>query len=240
MGSRIIIWASLAIGLAACGGPTSPGGDSHTFAFDFATGPQGWVGGFADYSRYLEEMRLVTDYRPLPSGLDETKSALFISGFNNSGDLFMFYKKQITGLTPGRDYQVTFAVQIASPAPHGCYGPGAPPGEGVYVKTGASAKEPVPLLIGDEYVMNISKGRQSTGGSDAVVVGNIANSIPCEAVPDNVYLWELKELASQPAAIHLRASADGSAWLLVGTDSGFDGPTPLYYTKFSATFEPVL
>ena len=88
--------------------------------------------------------------------------------------------------------------------------------------------------------MNISKGRQSTSGSDAVVVGNIANSIPCEAVPPNVYLWELKDLASPPAAIHLSASADGSAWLLVGTDSGFDGPTPLYYTKFSATFEPVL
>jgi hypothetical protein len=240
---NISVLAALAIGVAAaCSSPTSPGGDSRTFAFDFATGPQGWVAGFADYPQGMQEMNLVADYRPLSSPLDQTKSALYISGQNNSSDLFMFYKRQITGLTAGGDYQVSFTVQIASREPYGCFGAGGSPGESVYVKTGASAQEPAPILVGDRYEMNISKGRQSTGGSNAVTVGNIANSIPCQLVPGEGVLlqWQLKELASPPAAIRLRVSADGSAWLFVGTDSGFLGTTSLYYTKLSATFESVL
>jgi len=37
----------------------------------------------------------------------------------------------------------------------------------------------------------------------------------------------------------IRADDRGAVWLLVGTDSGFEATTSLYYTRVIATFAPV-
>ena len=179
----VLICCVLAFALA-CGGPTSPTppGDSFTFTFDFSNRPEGWLAGFADYPVYMEnQMVNVADYRTLPSPLDESKSALYISGINYSGNLFMFYKKQVFGLVPNALYDASFFVEIASNVPRGCFGIGGPPGESVFVKLGASGIEPQRVLTSDRYVLNVDKGNQSQGGAAAAVVGDIANSIPCQA-----------------------------------------------------------
>lgn len=49
--------------------------------------------------------------------------------------------------------------------------------------------------------------------------------------------WELKTLASNQAFV-LNTDADGSAWLIIGTDSGFEGRSQLYYTNLKAEFTP--
>ena len=50
--------------------------------------------------------------------------------------------------------------------------------------------------------------------------------------------WELKELRSGRTPLVVTPGADGSVWLIVGTDSGFEGRTSLYYTRVVAEFTP--
>lgn len=218
--------------LPAC---SSSNGDSFVAEadFKFAQGEQGWSAGFADYPPDREEnFELVADYRPLPAELADPGNALFLSGKNESDDLFMYYARRYDGLQPGRSYRVRFAVEIASEAASGCIGIGGAPGESVYVKTGASTVEPTEQLGDDDHLrMNIDKGNQASGGRDAQVLGDLANGRPC----DEPEQFVLKRLDSNEA-LNITANAQGAVWLLVGTDSGFEGTTRVYVTRFTATF----
>ncbi len=51
--------------------------------------------------------------------------------------------------------------------------------------------------------------------------------------------WELKELESAASPpLTVMPNPDGSVWLLMGTDSGFEGRTSLYYTRVSVQLTP--
>lgn len=225
--------------ISGCGGsPTTPS-EVRTFAFDFARGTQGWIAGFTDYPPGREEdMELLADHRPLPAPLDQLRGGLFISGRNRSDDLFMFWKGRVTGLRSDRTYTVEFTVEFATNVPKGVGGAGGRPDGSVFVKVGSSRVEPAPLLNpGGQcppypyYCLSLDKGNQSQGGADAVVVGTAGNLSGTET-------WELKELRSGPTPLAVTPNSDGSAWLLVGTDSGFEGQTSLYYTRVVAQFTP--
>jgi hypothetical protein len=43
-----------------------------------------------------------------------------------------------------------------------------------------------------------------------------------------------------PENFLVRTDGQGQLWLLVGTDSGFEGPTALYYQRIDATLIPVI
>ena len=222
-----------AIGAASCAS-TGPG-EALTFDFDFDAGPQGFVAGFADYPPAREgDFELTSGHRARPSPLGP-RSGLFISGINRSADLFMFFKGSITGLTPGARYAVEVGTEIATTTPAGCAGIGGPPGESVWIKAGASAEEPAAILDGTHLRMNIDIGNQSRDGTQAVVLGDIANSRSCEQSP----AWELKALgpASPPAAITV--PADGRVWVIIGADSGFEGRTEIYFTRASVVLTPI-
>jgi hypothetical protein len=159
-------------------------------------------------------------------------SALFCSGNNHSDDLFMFWKGKIGGLEPNRTYRVRFTVEIATSAPRGCVGIGGAPGEGVTVKAGSSSIEPEAVAVSGTYRMNVDKGEQSSGGADAAAIGDIANSQLCGEEPR----WEIKELSGE-RAIETVADKEGTLWLYVGTDSGFEGTTSLYFTRIRALLD---
>jgi hypothetical protein len=238
-----VIAIVLAVGVATgCGEtPTAP---SRTvkFDFDFATRPPGWIGGSSDYSPAVEPIiDFAADYRTLPAPLNEGQVAAYIAGNNNSEDLFLFYKTRVNGLAANESYAAKFSVEIATNIPHGCFGIGGSPGEDSTVKAGASPREPERVLQGDYYVMNIDKGNQSTSGVDAVAIGHMANSVPCQPAPGGGLLrrWELKALASGADAVRARAAPDGSIWLLLGVDEAAVGRWELYVTKLSATFQRV-
>ncbi len=209
--------------------------DALTFTFNFHRGAQGFIADFADYPpAYNEGYELTSEFRPLPSPL-EPRSALFISGVNHSGDLFMFFKGQFGGLVPGARYAVAASVEIATDTRTGCFGIGGPPGESVWIKAGASAVEPLPVLVGSSLRMNIDIGSQSVGGEHAVVLGDVANSRSCEQSRQ----WEHKSFRSRSLPTLLSAPADGRAWLLFGVDSGFAGRTEIYFTQASVAFTPI-
>jgi len=217
--------------LAGCGNE-----DPQTIRLDFTQGTQGWVGGFADYPVGQDAFyELEVDYRLLPAPLNTSQNAQYISGNNHSDDLWMYYKGRVAGLDGNRRYAVRFEVEIATNIPNGCTGVGGAPGEGVSVKVGASTIEPEAVVVGGDWRMNVDKGQQTNGGKNALVVGDVANSVHCGEPPR----WELKQLSSGSDSLEVETDGSGSVWLFVGTDSGFEATTSVYYTWVVATFTPI-
>ncbi len=230
--------ALLALGLlVSCSEDPIDPSEPLTARVDFSTGQHGWTAGFSDYPAADEAIyHLQSDYRTLPAPLDTSQRALFISGVNRSDDLFMYWKGQIVGLPPGTRYRASFEVEFATNAQSGCFGVGGSPGESVWIKAGATDIEPESVLVDGFYLMNIDKGNQSTSGENAVVLGDVASSQPCG--PEAEAQWELKQLFGTET-VEVTSDSDGRVWLLVGSDSGFESLTSLYYTRVLATFEPI-
>ena len=213
--------------------PAHETGESE-FNFDFESGSEGWVVGFADlpvnYDQSIYE--LDHEHRPLPEGLEG--GGIYVQGHNRSDDLFMFLKRRVDGLRPDTTYAVSVSVDLATNVPAGLVGIGGSPGESVYVKAGASTVEP--LAVEDEsghIRMNIDKGNQSNGGESMVVLGDVAHP----RVEESEYL--IKTLENTGLPLSVATDSEGRAWLIVGTDSGFEGLTRLYYARISYVLAPV-
>jgi hypothetical protein len=208
--------------------------------FDFRQGAQGWEAGFAEYGREMEGMMLEGEVRSLPSELGINGTGYYLQGMNHSDDLFMFLKRRLgtdDGVVPGQEYRIMFTIVFASDAPSGAVGIGGPPGESVYLKAGASTVEPEVYLDSDTgyYVINVDKGPGNSGnGAAASVVGHIANGLSAEEDPRYISLERQHE-----HEYTVNASQDGELWLMVGTDSGFEGLTGIYYESIAVTSIPV-
>ena len=225
----------ISVFIGGCSGSPPPPTDALTFTFDFSRGAQGFVAGFADYPpEHADIYELTSGYRTLPPPL-EPRSALFISGANRSGDLFMFFKGPIGGLPPGARYNVAVSLEIATNVPAGCVGVGGAPGESVWIKAGATAVEPLAVEDNSYLRMNVDIGNQSNGGTEAVVLGNIANSRPCE----QPRRWELKPFQARSMPEPISIAEDGRVWLLFGADSGFEALAQVYFTQVSVTLTPI-
>ena len=209
--------------------------------FDFRGGRQGWEAGFADYApEMVETLELEAGPRVLPPELGLEGPGFVLSGANRSDDLFMFLKRRLTnvdGVLPDRAYSVEYAITFASAAPTGCSGIGGSPGESVYLKAGAASVEPLVLLDdADNHLrMNIDKGNQALGGRDASLVSDVANGRPCES-GDEPFVSLRRHHVHIP---EVTASAEGELWVLLGTDSGFEGTTTLYYQRIEVTLTPL-
>jgi hypothetical protein len=199
---------------------------------DFRNGLDGWAGAFADYSDEHADMQLDWDLRPLPHELEQDGTGFYIQGMNRSDDLLMYLTRQIDGLKPNTMYQVRFDITLASNAGTGCGGIGGAPGESVYLKAGATAETPT-RSTDDEGLWRASfdHGQQSQGGRDASVVDTIENGNP-EACGDDAAYATLRK---KHVHTHLvRSDGQGRLHLIVGTDSGFEGLTALYYQQIAA------
>ena len=198
-------------------------------ASDFSVGLESWTGDFADYpigpddSTFYE---LQFEYTDRPSNLGAPQKAVLLSGNNHSDDLFMFIKKKISGLRPNTEYTLGFEVELASNAEKNTSGIGGSPGESVFLKAGASRIEPKKIVEGNFYRLNIDKGNQSTSGNDMRVIGNIA-------VESSEYSLINKSNSNPYDQFKVRSNSFGELWLIVGTDSGFEGITAVYYTKIN-------
>ena len=213
-----------------------PRAASIDISFDFNTGTNGWDAGFADYSPQTTDMDLQSGIRPVPAEAGGG-SGFMLHGKNRSDDLFMFLKRQLTtadGIEANRQYIVDFKIRMISDAPAGCGGVGGAPGESVYLKAGATPEEPRVQLVDDHYRMSVDIGSQSVGGTAASVAGNIANDLPCDAFPRYAPIFRSHRHTST-----VRANPDGTLWLLVGTDSGFEGTTTLFYQQITVSLLPL-
>jgi hypothetical protein len=216
-----------------------------SFNFDFRNGALGWEADFADYSPGTNETgiyELEAGIRDLPPEIQGGGTAFYMHGANRSDDLFMFLKRRLTsadGIVAGQAYQLTFILTLASNASDECAGIGGHPGTGVFLKTGGSPAEPLALLDESrpfkQLRMNVEKGNQAVGGTAASVAGDISTTQPC-LLSDTPYVTITR---SHLHPTPMLANAQGELWLLVGTDSGFEGKTGLYYQSISVSLKPV-
>ncbi|MEN8719215.1 MAG: hypothetical protein ABF296_02985 [Oceanococcaceae bacterium] len=234
---RTVGVVALGLLLGACGGrsdvESGPPGDSQRRDFRFAGDAEGWTAHFVDYPAGDESIYAFdSGYRPVPDGA-AAGSAPFIAGTNRSDDLFMYYRRRIDGLDPGQRYGLQYTVTIASEAQRGCVGIGGAPGESVYLKAGASAEEPRRVIDASDgwWRLSVDKGNQSQGGAAAIVLGTIENTQECGARQR----FEAKTFSGDIAA---DADAQGRMWLFVGTDSGFEGRSRLYYPRITIDLTP--
>ena len=211
-----------------------PGSEPVEFDFSFETDADGWVVDFADLPEDYDQSIYELDggHRALPDGLDG--AGMYVQGHNRSDDLFMYLKRRVDGLTPAASYTVSATIDLATDAALGLVGIGGAPGESVFVKAGASTAEPEAAPDSTGHLrMNIDKGNQSRGGSQMGVLGNVGHP---DLVGDE---FRLKTLDTMDSPVVVKADDSGSAWLIVGTDSGFEGLTRLYYDRISVTLTPI-
>jgi hypothetical protein len=195
--------------------------------FSFANGFDGWEAACADYSLGMEaSIGFTFGYERLPPPLNAF-SGLFLAANNRSDDLFMYMTRLVDGLAPGRRYRVEANVTIATNVPPGCAGAGGSPGEAVYVKAGAVGTRPEKVVQGSFVTVNFDKGAQSTGGTNAVVIGDISQTEAGGNCLDAPY--RRKTLSSGTNGPLVTTDSSGCLWLVIGTDSGFEGYTKLYY-----------
>lgn len=213
-----------------------------SLSYDFGTGAHGWTADVTDYPisvgpsiSFEAGLRQLPDTAPRGS----TGTAFLLSSNNTSDDLFTFMKREIrgrAGLLPLQDYDVRYQMRFLSDAPSGCFGIGGAPGESVYLKAGGSAREPKPVRVGADIELNLPKGNQAQPGGVLSVAGDVANGIPCEEVSFERPLP--LGLVEREVSHIVRTDRRGHLWLLVGTDSGFEGATTLYFETIEVTLRP--
>ena len=234
---RVGFWISLvAFTLSQGGLPTvfAQATDGTAFDFKFESDAQGWITGFADLPTDFDQeiFGLDSGFRPLPDGLEG--NGVFLQGHNRSDDLFMFLQKQVAGLRAETRYNVTVSLDLATNVPAGLFGIGGSPGESVYVKAGAAPVEPtVAEDSGGWLRINIDKGNQASEGIHMINLGNVANA---EVVGEE---YKIKTLGNEDRPFEVITDSQGRVWLIVGTDSGFEGPSAFYYARINYIFNPV-
>ncbi|MBK6266021.1 hypothetical protein JKA74_13340 [Marivirga sp. S37H4] len=204
----------------------------NNFSYDFEESAEGWTAGFSDFNAEWDRSRFnfMFQHTALPESVNEEKQSLLISGQNISDDLFMFIKKRITGLEPNHFYSATFEIELASQYPEESVGIGGSPGASVYLKAGGTTNEPDTITIDGYINMNIDKGGGSQGGEDMVVVGNVG-------IPGEEFEYQLIQRDNFDNPIEIQSDATGNLWVIVGTDSGFEGTSTLYYNRIELRLE---
>ncbi|PZE21547.1 hypothetical protein [Paenibacillus xerothermodurans] len=201
----------------------------HPSFYDFSDGYQGWFVDFADLPvDYLNnDYRLQHKTDVIPLSAKKASHGLFVSGMNRSDDLFMFITKKLDrsqGISPNTKYQVTLEFDIATNAAEGLIGIGGSPGESVFVKAGISNRQPMTTIADSYYHLNLDKGNQATGGKDMQVLGTL------EKLNTEDDSYELKHFTQ---TFEAESNEKGELYVIIGTDSGYEGLTSIYYTNIS-------
>ncbi len=143
-------------------------------------------------------------------------------------------KRQVDGLRPNTAYSVSVSLDLVTNVPAGLFGIGGSPGESVFVKAGASTVEPTTVEDNIGYLrMNIDKGNQANGGESMVVLGNVAHA----AVTGEEYRTKTLDNTDRP--VKVTTDSEGRVWLIVGTDSGFEGLSAFYFARIDYTLSIV-
>jgi hypothetical protein len=210
--------------------PPSPPPVQIMFEFSASVGP--WEALYSDYTIGQEaQIAFTAGLATLPSPLGPG-AGYRLSSKNESDDVWMFIFREVSDLIPSQSYRVDVSVEIAANGGTRCPGIGGSPGEAVTLKAGAAAVRPATLVERGTYVaVNFDKGAQTVGSREVPVIGDFSTSSSnCLNPP-----YERKSLATPAGGAIVTADARGSLWLVIGTDSGFEGATTIYYLGGQAT-----
>lgn len=226
--------------LAACLFGCSPGGTGEkAWAFSFDADAEGFEPIFADYhddGSSLASFEMQALHREIPVKGRESMG-LYIAGHNRSDDLFMGYVKRLDGLRGNQAYTFSVSFKLATNVGGGdMAGIGGSPGSSVYVKGGVSTLKPEIALSNGIYRLNIDIGAQSEGGKDMQMLGNMEKPPPtAEAGAEGSGEAAGFEYKDFSFAAQAETDSSGGAYLIIGTDSGFEGFTEYYLDDITVT-----
>ena len=206
--------------------------DTLTYTFEFEDGDEEWQSFFSDYPEGDEEFyELNFERTVLPDPLDNDTHALKLSGNNHSDDLLSIVYRKFSGLKPNTKYKITFDVDMASITPSNSVGVGGSPD--LSFGAGGIAEAPSNSLDDqNHYRPNFESALQS-GLSNEVfkVLGKIG-------VKENNTQWTMINRHNKKDGITLETNGAGELWLMMGTDSGFESTTTLYFKKITIRMTP--
>jgi hypothetical protein len=212
--------------------------------FEFSRGSAGMLAGFSDYGHVVEGLNCRAEVRPLPPALGNSfrgRNAYYLAANNASDDIFMFLKSVLTsadGIVRFQPYLASFDIQFASQS-NNCVGVGGD-ASAVWLKAGGSSLEPVTILTSNnEYVgISVDKGAQAAGGKDLGTIGSIWNGVEC---PESKWMM-LRRTYTHPYPITATgegtAGAGGQLWIALGTESGYESVTEVYYYRIKVKLTP--
>lgn len=207
-----------------------------TIVSSFAAGFDSWQASYSDYSLGQEAtIGFISGHERLPVPL-EARSGVFLASDNRSDDVFMYLWRPVTGLAPNRRYRIDLTIAFATNAPPGCAGAGGAPGESVYIKAGASPRAPVNEIASGKVTVNVDKGNQSQSGTEVVSIGDFAQEEPSATCTDAPY--QNKALSTGASGPFVTSDGAGRLWLVIGTDSGSEGHTRVYFLEVEAVLTP--
>lgn len=201
--------------------------DHREYTYNFNTGTQGWDSLFSDYPKGEESFyELEFAYSHLPEPLDTTIKAIKLSGNNHSDDLLSFINTRISQLIPNSVYEVTFDITLASNVATNSIGIGGSPDLALGV--GGLGYEPANKLDGANwYRTNFISLLQSK------LSNNVMQMIGTIGVQDTTTTYILINRTNTGNPIKLKTNELGELWLMIGTDSGFEGITTLYINSIT-------
>ena len=94
--------------------------------------------------------------------------------------------------------------------------------------------KPENKTVGENTHLNISRGNQSTAGDSSDVLGTIGiTGLPCGGQSN------AQRKTSRPSKwIPFSTDDTGSAWILIGLDSGFEGYSRIWLEGVTFTYQP--
>lgn len=201
-------------------------------AEDALPAADGWSAFFTEYPEGEHEFyELTSGIKNLPEPLDQSKKAFMLSGNNHSDALQMWLVKQLSGLAPDTKYLVETEVELASKYFDGSVGIGGSPGNSVHL---------VSKFATNGYT--IEKGK-SAGDNLKLVLNKVENTpesvleyeLGDVAILGDQYVYKLISRKKSSGTSVIQSDNDGKLFAIVGTWSGFEGISTLYYTRIKIT-----
>jgi len=217
--------------LTGCGGSTPEPKIGTDIAYSFAQNTDGWDVGFSDYTTLTKptDVEQVHAVIPIPGA----SKALYMGATNLSDDLLLYTYRKVTGLLPNNTYIGQFTVTFASDAPAGCAGVGGSPGESVWVIGAVTKDKPENKVIRENTLLNFSRGNQSTAGDSSDVLGTIGISgLPCSEQRN-----AQRKTLGPSKWIPFTTDDTGTAWILIGLDSGFESYSRIWLENVKFTYQ---
>lgn len=225
----LVLLMSLAFSLASCNDEevTDPKA-TIVKETDFNQGVDGWTAIYAEFpQKDTVFYELEYGIQSLPAPLDTTQKSFMLSGNNHSDALQMYVAKQLTGLTHNTSYVVETEVELASMYPSGSVGIGGSPGNAVHLVSKFSTLG-YTLQPGENEQDNVTLVMNKQGSMLEQELGDVS-------ITSDQYVYQLISRKKSSAPQVVKSDQDGKLWAVVGTWSGFEGITTLYYTKIKIT-----
>lgn len=221
---RNLIIMLLLLVVVACDNSTDPaiGEGTLTAKFEKMNETGQWYTGFSDCPQDTSGYKINFKIADIPSSTGKSGKSLMMSGQNSSDDLFLYTYRKVNGLKKDAKYNVDFKLILASKYANGSVGIGGSPANSVYVKAGFVTTKPASQIKDGNYVVNVDKANQSQSGNEMKVLGDLA-------IPDTTGVYKL--ITRTYEGFSFTADSKGEAWVIVGIDSGFEGPTTIYLDR---------